>query len=599
MTRLPDPERSRAVFIGTSSYENESLEDLPAVEKSLKRLLEALANPTYGWVASNTSTSVLDAPHQVDIHDALKAQAQAATDTLLVYYAGHGLLNRQNELYLCPSTVRPDALGPTALAYQEVRDIVAASPAKRRIVILDCCFSGRAIPMSGEAIDPHLEIEGTYVLTATTRNQQALAPTGQPYTAFTGALIDLLTAGIPAGPELLTLAAIFPHLSASLASQEMPRPWQQGTGTIADLALIRNPAQTGPGGIPLRSPALSAPLSIVKCRHPTVRAAADAVLGRWLTDPDPAKVQTAHRTLLFMGADETSEDFTTSLDSAFYLDLEKQLQKIADVGVYFTNRERTIIYWNDGAEQLTGYKEKTVLGYKCWDNRLCHVDDAGRLLCEVSCPLLATIAGGDCREARVYLRHHDGYRQRVHAWIGPRYDERGDLIGAVQVFTKATKSPPVLGPHHQDSLTRLGNRTYLSDQLTSALYDLARFNRPFGVLVADIDCLEQMVNRPYGKDVGDATITMVARTLANSLRRCDVVVRSDGDEFVIVLKLEVPDSKVLRKVAERLRRLVATCRLHSPSPSSQVTISLGGTLAVSGDREQNLLARARTGLEGA
>lgn len=290
----------------------------------------------------------------------------------------------------------------------------------------------------------------------------------------------------------------------------------------------------------------------------------------------------------------------TPLDAAFFRDFEKHLRQVDDAGVFFTDRTRTITYWNDCAEQLTGYRRSMVVNRKCWDNRLCHVDDAGRSLCNVACPLNAASLGGDCQEARVHMRHHDGHRQPIHVWTGPRCDERGEIVGAVQVFTDATESRRALGAHHmKDPLTGLGDGPYLTNHLSEKLNDHARFSYPFGVLVADIDCLEQTVNRPYGEDVGDKTIAMVARTLAHSLRRSDVVGRSDGDEFMIVLKLKEADSKRLHTVAERLRRLVATSRLPPSGDHSNVTISIGGTLASRNDQETDLLARARTGLEEA
>ncbi len=121
---------------------------------------------------------------------------------------------------------------------------MADSPATKKVVILDCCFSGRALAdLAGdeETIAGQVGIEGVYTLTATPRNAVALAPPGERYTAFTGALLDLLCGGIPGGPELLTFAAIFPRLKRTLISRQLPQPDQQNTGTIAHLALTRTP----------------------------------------------------------------------------------------------------------------------------------------------------------------------------------------------------------------------------------------------------------------------------------------------------------------------------------------------------------------------
>ncbi len=73
-------------------------------------------------------------------------------------------------------------------------------------------------------------------------------------------------------------------------------------------------------------------------------------------------------------------------------------------GVYFTDRERRITYWNQAAEYLTGYSAEEVIGKRCSDNFLMHVDDSGCLLCGGDRPLSHTIADGRPRRAEVYFR---------------------------------------------------------------------------------------------------------------------------------------------------------------------------------------------------
>ncbi|MGH3927405.1 MAG: fasciclin domain-containing protein, partial [Pseudonocardiaceae bacterium] len=90
------------------------------------------------------------------------------------------------------------------------------------------------------------EVTGTYTLTATAGSLPAHAPSGQTYTAFTGELLGLLTAGIPQGPAELTLGVIYPHLRQRLTARGLPRPQQRGTDTIDQLALVRNPAHIPP-----------------------------------------------------------------------------------------------------------------------------------------------------------------------------------------------------------------------------------------------------------------------------------------------------------------------------------------------------------------
>ena len=51
--RLPDPQRSYAVLIGTSTYRSAELADLPAVRNNVEGLAEVLTDPTTGGVTAS------------------------------------------------------------------------------------------------------------------------------------------------------------------------------------------------------------------------------------------------------------------------------------------------------------------------------------------------------------------------------------------------------------------------------------------------------------------------------------------------------------------------------------------------------------------
>jgi actin-like ATPase involved in cell morphogenesis len=247
MTALPDPGSSRAVLVGASTYKH--LENLPAIRNNLTGFREVLLNPALGGLSADNCTVLKEPPSGLDLYQTLREQATAARDTLLIYFAGHGRTGDRNELYLCLPDTDPEVLSFTALGYNDLRKAVAESPATRKVVILDCCFSGRALADQAgdhETIVGQVGIEGTYTLTATVANEVALAPPGERYTAFTGTLLELLRTGIPGGPELLTFAEIYPRLKSTLISRQFPRPDQRNSDTIAHLALIRNPAYIRP-----------------------------------------------------------------------------------------------------------------------------------------------------------------------------------------------------------------------------------------------------------------------------------------------------------------------------------------------------------------
>ena len=158
-------------------------------------------------------------------------------------------------------------------------------------------------------------------------------------------------------------------------------------------------------------------------------------------------------------------------------------------GVYFVDRQRRITYWNRGAEQLTGYAPKEVLGRSCGDGVLMHVDGKGNNLCKEGCPLAATLEDGKVREMSVFLHHKDGHRLPVAVRAAPITDTSGEVVGAVEIFKEnpgsADLSDRLARLEKQallDPLTGIGNRRYLTRQLKGRVEEFRRYSVTFGVL---------------------------------------------------------------------------------------------------------------------
>jgi len=87
-----------------------------------------------------------------------------------------------------------------------------------------------------------------------------------------------------------------------------------------------------------------------------------------------------------------------------------------------------------------------------------------------------------------------------------------------------------------DSLTGLPNRAGFSDRLESLISDAAERAR-YAVLVLDLDRFSR-VNACLGSLAGDELLITVARRVKGALRARDVLARTGGDEFGILLTLE-------------------------------------------------------------
>jgi diguanylate cyclase (GGDEF)-like protein/PAS domain S-box-containing protein len=275
---------------------------------------------------------------------------------------------------------------------------------------------------------------------------------------------------------------------------------------------------------------------------------------------------------------------------------ETLLDELSD-GVYFVDRERRITFWNKAAEQITGFAKSEVLGKRCADNILRHVDDRGNSLCEGACPLSHSLSDGLKRSASVFLHHKNGYRLPVAIGVSPIKDSRDKIIGAVEIFRDDSATVAALEKiknledlAYLDGLTRIANRTYVQTFIISKFNEFRRLGLSFGVIFADVDQFEQL-NDTFGHQTGDEVLKMVAQTLEKNCRSFDLVARWGGEEFLcVVAKLTGPDHII--SIAERLRFLVESSWLSLEDRALRVTISLGATLAQIQDTPETLIQRA-------
>jgi diguanylate cyclase (GGDEF)-like protein/PAS domain S-box-containing protein len=278
-------------------------------------------------------------------------------------------------------------------------------------------------------------------------------------------------------------------------------------------------------------------------------------------------------------------------DDRFFKDLIDNLTE----GVYFLDRARRITYWNRGAERLTGYLSEEVLGRRCADGLLQHMDPQGHLLCNDGCPMEGTMRDGRDRVAEVFLHHKKGHRVPITVRAVPIRGVGGEIVGAVEVFNDI--SGQVLAAERIreletlsliDPLTGAGNRRYSEIQLTSRLAEKKRYDLPVGLLFVDVDRFKE-VNDRYGHAAGDDVLRIVGKTLANGLRAGDFLGRWGGEEFVVLVG--GLDAHGLPEAGQRLRALVASSSVPA-ARGLRVTVSIGVTEARRDDTVDSLVGRA-------
>jgi hypothetical protein len=86
---------------------------------------------------------------------------------------------------------------------------------------------------------------GSFLLGAAAPTATALAVPGEPYTAFTAELIDLLDHGIPDDGPVLRMETVVTRLDEVLHRKSRPRPWPVAAGGGSRIVLARNTAPWG------------------------------------------------------------------------------------------------------------------------------------------------------------------------------------------------------------------------------------------------------------------------------------------------------------------------------------------------------------------
>jgi len=281
------------------------------------------------------------------------------------------------------------------------------------------------------------------------------------------------------------------------------------------------------------------------------------------------------------------------VDDGVYRNL---LDSISD-GIYFVDRDRKIVFWNRGAEAITGYDRSEILESHCHSGKLRHLDLAGNDLCRGKCALALTIEDGLQREEEVFLHHKDGHRVPVSIRVSPVRGGDGAVSGAVEIFqdissriSDSERIEQLQKMAFLDDLTGIASRRYLEMRLRDRFGEMDRFHWTFGILLIDIDHFKR-VNDTYGHNVGDRMLKMIATTLSACTRSFDLVGRWGGEEFLaLVASVDVGH---LAAIGNRYRLLVEKSSLPMPEgPALHVTISVGGTLARKEDTEETLLERA-------
>ncbi|HXG36773.1 MAG TPA: PAS domain S-box protein [Dehalococcoidia bacterium] len=263
------------------------------------------------------------------------------------------------------------------------------------------------------------------------------------------------------------------------------------------------------------------------------------------------------------------------------------VEHVKDYALIMLDAQGCIMTWNPGAERMSGYQEKEVVGRHVSMFYPKEVVEAGRMEEELRQAQRQGHAGSEGWRVR-----KDGSRFWGYTVTTTLYDSEGQLIGfarLTQDLTARRQNEELIRHMAQhDSLTGLPNQTVFYERLNQTIAEARRGRSKFAVMYIDLDRFK-LINDAFGYSVGDEFLKSASQALSEALRESDVLARIGGGEFTAILK----PIRAAEEAGETARRIQESLRHLPPVEGQQftTTASIGISLYPDDGTEAETLLR--------
>lgn len=205
----------KALVVGIDYYAKVAalsgcVNDAYNVKGALERHGHGSPNFDISLMVATNAHSAVDRPKLKEkIRDLFHDDSEIA----LLYFSGHGFVEPVGG-YLVTSEC---STGDDGVSMDEVLSLANSSPAKSKVIILDCCHSGALgspVVTDGKSVLS----EGITILTASTKDQYAVESGGTGL--FTSLLVDALSGAAANLVGAITPGSVYAHIDQSLGSWE-------------------------------------------------------------------------------------------------------------------------------------------------------------------------------------------------------------------------------------------------------------------------------------------------------------------------------------------------------------------------------------------
>jgi diguanylate cyclase (GGDEF)-like protein/PAS domain S-box-containing protein len=270
------------------------------------------------------------------------------------------------------------------------------------------------------------------------------------------------------------------------------------------------------------------------------------------------------------------------------------------IGVSVLDLAKKIVFWSDGAQQITGYARIDVLGHSCRENVFLHCNEVSCETCAEQCSISTALHDAKPMETLGLIHHKAGYRSAVRICAIPLRDRHGSIIGVIQTFEEhfARAGPDANNQSMKehgwlDEVTGLPNQAVMQSHLRETLGTFTEVHIPFGIACLQVNELSRF-RSSYGQGAARSILQVVAQTLRNMVWPTDFVGSWSDEQFLVILM--GCSEEAVHGICLRILKMMAGASIQWWGKDLSVTVSIGGTGARAGDNLKSLLQRAQCGL---
>ena len=238
-----------ALLVSCGDYKDQYFTPLTKAKSNIDDLKNLLENPAIGNFEVKTILNPSSGSLRRSIDEFFSGRKK--DDTLLLYYSGHGEMDKRGRLYLTCIDSIEKLLPSTGVSCQFVNNIIIDSNSKKSILLLDCCNSGAFKDIMGNNF-PYIINQfpgperGRYIISATGKGQPAYEGNGK-CSIFTQAIIDGLKSGEADinGDGYISIDELYDYVYDKIKQHQTPEiliPEEKGGGSISIAKSVRIPS---------------------------------------------------------------------------------------------------------------------------------------------------------------------------------------------------------------------------------------------------------------------------------------------------------------------------------------------------------------------